>query len=304
MVWARYFPWLISLTRLSPTVLLDGYPLEALFLYDADPVFETPGGCEIRRRRLKKFLSSFPFLPLWMIRRSTPIWFCLSRRFLERWQDDYFEGSGLSLAWALRQPVVQPVHDTQNTADFLLNVAQEMGGPVATAFPWSSFEELLQERLADIGTDWDTLVDLGVWLTPGYRYSRRGSDRWIAEVVGSERRFAPRDGRFDFYSREMSCLLADLSKEQLADMGTTVSGDAIYLPHYETVEYAGSEEDISFAAQRDHTDEPRAVPLRRQHAIPAGNQRHDRTRTLDKLAGNESGYGSRTAPRGRNSGVD
>jgi len=121
-----------------------------------------------------------------------------------------------------------------------------MGGPVAQAFPWQSYEALLQERLRDVGADWDTLTDLGLWLTPGYRYSRRGSERWIEEVVGADRLHAPRDGRFDFFSRELSCLLTGAGSEELADMSTTVSGDALFLPHYEPVSYIGEEAEYPF----------------------------------------------------------
>ena len=97
-----------------------------------------------------------------------------------------------------------------------------------------------------MGVDWDTLTDLGLWLTPGYRYARRGSERWIEEVVGADRRHAPRDGRFDFFSRELSCLLAGSSNDDLASMGAAVSGDVLFLPHYEPVSYVGDEDDYPF----------------------------------------------------------
>ena len=165
--------------------------------------------------------------------------------FLERWEDDHMEAIGYP-GIALRQPVLPPILDTMNTGDFLLQVAQEMGGPVAQAFPWQSYEELLQDRLRDVGADWDTLTDLGLWLTPGYRYTRRGSDRWVAEVIGADRRHAPRDGRFDFFSRELSCLLSGYSNDELAAMGATVSGDVLLLPHYEPVNYVGADAEFPF----------------------------------------------------------
>lgn len=224
--------------------VLDGYPVELLFLYDANPVYEAPGG--------EKFAQAFEKIPF--IVSFAPFVDESARyadlllpepTFLERWQDDYMEGLGYP-GVGLRQPVVEPLHDTMHTGDFLLKVAHELGDPVAQAFPWDSFKGLLQDRLQEVGADWDTLAELGVWLAPGYRFARRGSARWINEVVGPDRRFAARDGRFDFFSRELYCLLADRSQEELAEVGTAVSGDALYLPHYEPVIYAGDEAEYPF----------------------------------------------------------
>ena len=224
--------------------VLAGYPLEALFLYDANPVYETPGG--------QKFIEAFAKVPFivsfatFMDESATYADLVLPEpTFLERWQDDYIEGLGYP-GVALRQPVLEPLHDTMNTGDFFLQVAQKMGGPVAQAMPWESFEALLQDRLQNVGTDWQTLTELGVWITPGYRYARRGSEKWINEVVGTDRKRAPRDGRFDFYSRELSCILGDLSADELTALNPGVSGDTLYLPHQEDVIYAGSEEEFPF----------------------------------------------------------
>jgi menaquinone reductase, molybdopterin-binding-like subunit len=224
--------------------VLDGYPLEMLLLYDANPVYETPGG--------EKFIEAFKQIPFIVSFSSLldesaqyadlvlpePI-------FLERWQDDYIEALGYP-GVALRQPVIDPLYDTMNTGDFFLKVAKLIDEPVASAFPWESYEKLLQFRLGDIGTDWETLKNLGIWLVPGYRFQRRGSPRWINEVIGGDRQLAPRDGRFDFYSRELVCLLADLGKEELDSLGAGVSGDALFLPHYAPVEYVGEEQSFPF----------------------------------------------------------
>jgi anaerobic selenocysteine-containing dehydrogenase len=222
--------------------VLDGYPLEALFLYDANPVYETPGG--------NRFIEAFEKIPL-IVSFATFLDETASYAdlvlpeptFMERWQDDFIEGLGYP-GVGLRQPVIEPLFDTMNTGDFFLQVAQAMGGYVAQAFPWDSFESLLQERLINVGTDWETLKELGVWLTPGYRFSRRGSQRWVDEVVGCDRRFAPHDGRFDFFSRELHCILGEMSKDELAGLGAGVAGDALFLPHHEDARYAGDEEEF------------------------------------------------------------
>lgn len=224
--------------------VLDGYPLEVLFLYDANPVFETPGG--------DRFAQAFERIPFivsfssFVDESAQYVDLILPEpTFLERWQDDYIEGLGYP-GVGLRQPVVEPLHNTMNTGDFLLQVAQGIGGPVAEAFPWENYEMLLQDRLQNVGTDWETLKELGIWLTPGYRFSRRGSKRWIEEVIGRDRQLAPRDGRFDFYSREMNCLLNKFDADALASMGAGVTGDALFLPHHQPVSYMGAENDYPF----------------------------------------------------------
>ncbi len=224
--------------------VLEGRPINVLFMYDANPVYETPKGSRfIKAFEEIDFIVSFSSFMDESAQYADLI--LPEPTFMERWQDDYIEGLGYP-GVGLRQPVVEPLHNTMNTPDFLLNVAKTIGGPVAKAFPWASYQELLKERLQNIGTDWDRFVELGIWLTPGYRYSRRGSERWVNEVIGKDRHQAPHDGRFDFFSREIHCILGDLNKTELAEMGSTVSGDAFFLPHHEEVDYVGNESEFPF----------------------------------------------------------
>ena len=224
--------------------VLAGSPVELLFLYDANPVYEVPGG--------KRFVEAFKKIPLivsfssFMDESAQYADLVLPEpTFLERYQDDYIEGLGYP-GIALRQPAIAPRLDTQNVGDFFLALAGAVGGPVKEAFPWKTYEEVLQFRLQDVGTDWKTLKELGVWVTPGYHFTRRGSDRWKAEVIGVDRRSSPTDGRFDFFSRELSALLENFSPDQLKALGITESGDAISIPHYEPVAFNSKTEDYPF----------------------------------------------------------
>jgi len=224
--------------------IIAGYLLEVLFLYDANPVFETPGG--------QKFVEAFENVPFivsfssFMDESAKYADLVLPEpTFLERWQDDYIEGLGYP-GIALRQPVIEPLYDTMSTGDFLLKVAEKMGGTVAEAFPWKSYQEVLKFRLAEIGTDWETLKELGVWLVPGYRFAKRGSQRWVNEVVGRDRLNSPRDGYFDFYSRELYALFSAKDHSELERVGITHMGDAVSMPHYEPNPQAGDESTYPF----------------------------------------------------------
>jgi anaerobic selenocysteine-containing dehydrogenase len=224
--------------------ILGGAAVEALFLYDANPVYETPGG--------KRFADAFKKVPFvvsfssFMDESAELADLILPEpTFLERWGDDHIEGLGYP-GISLYQPVVAPLYDTMNTGDFLLKVAGKMGGTVAKAFAWKSYEEVLQFRLKDIGADWKTFTELGVWFIPGYRFAKRGSPRWLSEVIGAERLNTPRDGYFDLYSRELNCYLGKMKKAELAKLGITMTGDGASLAHYEATPFSGDEAKFPF----------------------------------------------------------
>lgn len=224
--------------------VLDGYPLEALFLYDANPVYETPGGA-----RFVDALQRVPFVVSFASFLDESAQYAdlvlPEPTFLERHEDHFIEGLGYP-GVALRQPAIIPRGDTMNVGDFLLRVAAEMGHPVSQALPWQTYQGVLRHRLKLEDADWETLQELGVWMTPGYRFARRGSEKWLAEVVGSDRRNAPRDGYFDFYSRELSCVLASLSEQEREALGVDVSDETMNLPHYLPTPFAGEQEDFPF----------------------------------------------------------
>lgn len=224
--------------------ILSGYPVEVLFLYDANPVYEAPGGghfqeaCE--KIPLVVSFSSFVDESSQFADLVLP-----EPTFLERDEDHFIQGYGYP-GVGLRQAAIPARHDTLSTGDFLLRLAAAVGGPVAQAFPWQTYKEVIQYRLKNLGADWETFQDLGVWITPGYRYARRGSQRWQTEVVGPHRRSAPRDGRFDFFSRELDCLLGGLAQEQRDALGLPLDRDTLNLPHYESTQYAGDEAEYPF----------------------------------------------------------
>jgi len=224
--------------------ILEGAAVEALFLYDANPAFETPGGS-----RFAEAFKKVPFVVSFssFMDESAELADLIlpEPTFLERWGDDHIEGLGYP-GISLYQPVIEPLYDTMNTGDFILKVAAAMGGTVAKAFPWKSYEEVLQFRLKNIGADWKTFTELGVWFTPGYRFAKRGSQQWMESVIGAERLNSPRDGYFDLYSRELYALIGKKKKDELAPLGITMAGDGASMPHYEATAFQGEEAQYPF----------------------------------------------------------
>ncbi len=224
--------------------ILAGYPVEVLFLYDANPVYEVPGG-----KRFVEAFSKVPFIVSFSTFMDESARYAdlvlPESTFLERYEDDYIEGLGYP-GIALHQPAIPPRFDNCNVGDFLLKVTSAMGGPVKESFPWTTYEEVLRYRLKDIGTDWDTLKQLGVWMNPGYHFAPRGSTRWVQDVIGRDRHSSPTDGRFDFYSRELHTLLENLEPDQLHALGISETGDPVSIPHYEPVPFSGDAAEYPF----------------------------------------------------------
>jgi len=176
------------------------YPVNALFLYNANPIFEAPQGTRFAEAfRQVPFIVSFS--PVLDESSALADLILPSPTFLEMWQDDIVEGTGYP-GIAIRQPVVKPVQEARNPGDVLLQLARAVGGPVAQALPWASFQEVIRFRVAGMGISWDDLLDKGAWSGLVYFFAAPGSKAWY-RVVGPDRLAAPKDGRFDFFSREL-----------------------------------------------------------------------------------------------------
>jgi anaerobic selenocysteine-containing dehydrogenase len=143
------------------------------------------------------------------------------------------EGTGYP-GIALRQPVVAPVCDGRNPGDLLLKWSQAVGGTVAQAMPWGSFLEMIKQRIAGMGISWDDLVEKGAWSGLVYFFAAPGSKAW-GQVVGRDRLAAPKDGRFDLFSREAyAALSASLPAGGQVD-------DTLCLPHFDLPDQTASE---------------------------------------------------------------
>jgi anaerobic selenocysteine-containing dehydrogenase len=81
---------------------------------------------------------------------------------------------------------------------------------VAQALPWSAYKDLLLDRLSPL--DWTKLEANGNWSELIYFNATPGSLAW-EDVLGRDRLNAPKDGRYDFFSREIFALLNPDSDE-------------------------------------------------------------------------------------------
>lgn len=232
----------------------DPYPVNALFLYNANPVYESPAGGAMAEALLKvPFVVSFASVLDESAAHADVI--LPASTFLEIWGDDFVEGVGYA-GVSLRRPVVEPVHDTRNPGDVLLALAAALGGPVAQALPFPDYKTLCEHRLSAIDTDWDKFQENGVWSEMVYFHAQPGSKAW-ANVVGRDRLHAPKDGRFDFFSRERYAFLAGQG-DQGDRGGSPLLVDLACLPGFTVPDESASATEYPFLlATQDLITRPR-----------------------------------------------
>ncbi len=226
-----------SVQRL-PAAILAGAPYQAgaVFLYYSNPVFSKPDG-----KRWQEALQKTPlvvsFSPLWDESTHGADLVLPDHTYLERWDlTEPVPAMGFPVI-GLRQPAVVPQHDTRQTGDVVLQLAQALGGAVAQALPWESYKAAVSERLAGVGELSALEEKGGLWQTER-RYE-------AFDAV-----FATPSRKFEFYAQAMQQKLAavfgDGLEAALAARGVQTRGDALYMPHYEPARLEGDEADYPF----------------------------------------------------------
>jgi anaerobic selenocysteine-containing dehydrogenase len=116
---------------------------KVLLLYDANPVFGAPASLQFREALAKiPYIVSFgsfvdetsAFADL-ILPDHAP---------LESWVDDVAESGASESVISIAPPAVHPLHNTRAMPDVLLDVAQRVGGPIAAALPWKSYDAMLR----------------------------------------------------------------------------------------------------------------------------------------------------------------
>jgi anaerobic selenocysteine-containing dehydrogenase len=122
---------------------------EILLLFNANPVFSGPPAWQVKDSLAKiPFIASFSsfiddtsaFSDLILPDHSP----------LESWLDDSsIIGTQRSVV-SLAAPAMAPLHNTRSTPDVLLDVAQQLGGDVAKALPWKTYDEAVKASFAEL----------------------------------------------------------------------------------------------------------------------------------------------------------
>ena len=115
---------------------------------------------------------------------------------------------------------------------------------MAQALPYPDYKSLFEHRLSAIDMDRAKFEENGVWSEMVYFNAQPGSPAW-AQVVGRDRLSAPKDGRFDFFSRERFALDSQgtpTSSPVSVPAGGIAPIDLACMPHFVVPDDAGAAE--------------------------------------------------------------
>jgi menaquinone reductase, molybdopterin-binding-like subunit len=187
-------------------------PVEVLLVHEANPVFATPPGWQVKEAIAKvPFIASFgSFLD------ETS---CLAdlilpdHAFLESWIDDVPESGTTQFVVSVAPPTMRPLHDTRALPDVLLDLGHRLGGQTSEALPWKNYEEMLQATLSplahrsgsisakDKGEFWNKIQEQGGWWSAeaGAAPKAKNATGSFSAVKNQEAEFAGSIGEYPFH---------------------------------------------------------------------------------------------------------
>jgi anaerobic selenocysteine-containing dehydrogenase len=145
-----------------------------LFLYEANPLFSAPPALHVREALAKiPYIVSFgSFIDETSAQADLIL---PDHAALESWMDSVAESGSSRAVVSLAPPAVLPLHDTRPMPDVLLGLGRQVGGEVAKALPWATYDAMLRAALVplrtrpgsiDVKTDddfWDAAQTQGGW---------------------------------------------------------------------------------------------------------------------------------------------
>jgi anaerobic selenocysteine-containing dehydrogenase len=147
---------------------------QILLLYEANPIFSAPPALHVREALAKiPYIVSFgSFIDETSAQADLIL---PDHAPLESWLDSMPESGSLQAVASLAPPAVLPLHDTRAMPDLLLGLAQKLGGDVAKALPFTTYDAMLRAAFVplrtrpgsiDAKTDddfWDAAQTQGGW---------------------------------------------------------------------------------------------------------------------------------------------
>src|SRR3984957_3337492 len=192
---------LSELVKSSPQLLL---------LYEANPIFSAPPALHVREALAKiPYIVSFGnFIDETSAQADLIL---PDHAPLESWLDSIPESGSLQAVASLAPPAVLPLHDTRAMPDVLLGLAQKLGGDVAKALPFTTYDAMLRAAFVpyrtrpgsiDAKTDddfWDAAQTQGGWWSAPSAASSTLAAAKHAPVAMAAPQFAGAAPDFPFY---------------------------------------------------------------------------------------------------------
>ena len=174
------------------------HPPQALLLYNANPVFSGWPSWRVAETLAKvPFIASFgsfidetSILADLILPDHSP---------LESWLDDVPPSGTTRMVASLAAPAMSPLHNTRSMPDVFLEVAQQLGGDVAKALPWKTYDEALKASFTEIYKTqaskdakdaddfWQKVQDQGGWWSAEEKILPVSAPK----VVGPPRKYSP-----------------------------------------------------------------------------------------------------------------
>ena len=141
------YPFSQSLINNLTQTMLEGgkSPVDTLLVFSANPAYALPDG-----GRFQHALKNVPYIVSFSPYKDETSFMAdlvlPDHTYLEK-TDDIVWPTGLQYPfYALSQPVVEPLYDTKQSGDLIIQLAKKLGGTVGSAFPWKNYEESLKAR--------------------------------------------------------------------------------------------------------------------------------------------------------------
>ncbi len=189
---SKKYPFSRHLLNRLPQAVNSGekYPLKALFVAGANPLYTMSDS-----KAVKKAFDKVPFVvsfSSYMDETAQNADLILpNHAYLERYEDIPTPAGMPKPVIGLSRPVVEPQFNTKHTGDVIILLAKAMGGNIADAFAWNSYDECLKETL---GYKWRVMVEKGFWSYPDFF------------VQTHEKSFDTVSGKFEFAPKETGSL--------------------------------------------------------------------------------------------------
>jgi anaerobic selenocysteine-containing dehydrogenase len=239
-------------------------PVDTVLVFSSNPVYTLPDGGSF-----KKALEKVPFIVSFSpFRDETSLMADIvipDHTYLEKMEDIVWPAGLQYPLYGISQPVVDPLYDTRNAGDTIIQLAKRMGASVGSAFPWGNFEDVLKTRAKGLFYSTGGCVEYDA-STPVWRRLKKGGsvrpdyesfeDMWN-KIKASGMWYNPTypagnwnglfktpTGKFEFFSTQIELAVYDYSQNRsldkaLRDMGIQEKGDIVFMPHYEAVKTDG-----------------------------------------------------------------
>jgi len=163
-----------SLQTLISRISSGSSSVKSLLLYNANPLFAAPAAWGVRAALDKvPFIASFgSFIDDTSAQADLIL---PDHSPLESWLDDVPISGSAKTVVSVAPPAMNPLHDTRAMADVLLDAAHQVGGDLAKALPWKTYDEAIQAEFTalyksqasrsakDADEFWTNAKDQGGW---------------------------------------------------------------------------------------------------------------------------------------------